>query len=61
MPRHSAKWSDPSWENGNIPGLNLKNPPRKDTVIVPSGGYAVSAKRHYVDFLSSLNCTAERN
>ncbi|XP_066915217.1 uncharacterized protein [Clytia hemisphaerica] len=38
---NSAKWSDPSWENGNIPGLNLKNPPRKDTVIVPTGGYAV--------------------
>ena len=34
-------WSDPSWSNGNLPGLNLINPPRKDTVVIPSGGYAV--------------------
>ncbi|XP_062578809.1 uncharacterized protein LOC134240741 [Saccostrea cucullata] len=34
-------WSDPSWQNGNVPGLNLKNPPTMDTVIIPSGGYVV--------------------
>ncbi|XP_062602417.1 uncharacterized protein LOC134264138 [Saccostrea cucullata] len=34
-------WSDPSWKNGNVPGLNLKNPPIMDTVIIPSGGYVV--------------------
>ncbi|XP_061175858.1 uncharacterized protein LOC133184799 [Saccostrea echinata] len=34
-------WSDSSWHNGNAPGLNLKNPPNKDTVIIPSGGYVV--------------------
>ena len=38
----SAKWKDPTWENGNVPGLNLKDPPRKDTIIIPTGGYAVS-------------------
>jgi len=38
---NSPRWSNPAWENGNIPGLNLKNPPRKDTVIIPTGGYAV--------------------
>ena len=38
----SAQWQDPTWENGNVPGLNLKNPPLKDTVIIPTGGYAVS-------------------
>jgi hypothetical protein len=38
---NNATWSDPSWLNGNIPGLNLVDPPYKDTVIVPSGGYVV--------------------
>ncbi|XP_062597128.1 uncharacterized protein LOC134258593 isoform X2 [Saccostrea cucullata] len=38
---NNATWSDPSWRHGNILGLNLVDPPRKDTVIVPSGGYAV--------------------
>ncbi|XP_048741747.1 uncharacterized protein LOC125655476 isoform X2 [Ostrea edulis] len=38
---NDATWSDPSWKNGNIPGLNLVDPPQKDTIIVPSGGYVV--------------------
>ncbi|KAK3083782.1 hypothetical protein FSP39_003158 [Pinctada imbricata] len=38
---NQPRWSNQSWSNGNVPGLNLKNPPRKDTVIVPSGGYVV--------------------
>lgn len=38
---NDAKWKNSSWENGNVPGLNLKNPPRKDTLIIPTGGYAV--------------------
>ena len=38
---NEGKWSNTSWNNGNIPGLNLKNPPRKDTLIIPTGGYAV--------------------
>ena len=39
---NNAKWSNQSWNNGNIPGLNLLNPIRKDTIIIPTGGYAVS-------------------
>ena len=39
---NSARWKSSHWENGNVPGLNLIDPPRKDTVIIPSGGYAVS-------------------
>jgi hypothetical protein len=35
-----ATWADPSWKYG-VPGLNLKNPPLKDTVSVPVGGYVV--------------------
>ena len=38
---NKPKWSDPSWLNGNITGLNLVDPPRKDTVVVPYGGYVV--------------------
>ena len=34
---NEPKWKNSSWENGNIPGLNLNNPPRKDTLIVPTG------------------------
>ena len=36
-----AKWRDPTWKNGNVPGLNLIDPPLKDTLIIPWGGYAV--------------------
>jgi len=38
---NNARWRDASWKNGNIPGLNLVNPIRKDTIIIPTGGYAV--------------------
>ncbi|KAK3102541.1 hypothetical protein FSP39_012062 [Pinctada imbricata] len=34
-------WANSSWHGDNIPGLELNNPPRKDTIIVPSGGYVV--------------------
>lgn len=34
-------WRNSSWKSGNIPGINLRNPPRKDTLIIPPGGYAV--------------------
>lgn len=36
-----AHWSDQGWHNGNIVGANFNNPPKKDTVFVPVGGYAV--------------------
>ncbi|XP_061185783.1 uncharacterized protein LOC133193882 [Saccostrea echinata] len=35
-----ATWANPSWHYG-VPGLNLKNPPLKDTVNIPWGGYVV--------------------
>ncbi|XP_033745716.1 laccase-3-like [Pecten maximus] len=38
---NDATWSDPSWLADDVPGLELSNPPRKDTLIIPSGGYAV--------------------
>ena len=38
---NAARWMNSTWKPGNVPGLNLKNPPRKDTIIVPTGGYVV--------------------
>ena len=38
---NDATWSNTSWQGGNVPGLELANPPRKDTIIVPTSGYVV--------------------
>lgn len=38
---NAATWKNTSWKGDNIPGLNLNNPPRKNTLIIPTGGYAV--------------------
>ena len=34
-------WKNKDWKNGNIPGLKLKNAPKKDTLMIPTGAYAV--------------------
>ncbi|WAR25894.1 ASO-like protein, partial [Mya arenaria] len=34
------RWTDSSWIGGNIPGLS-NDPPQKDTIVVPTGGYVV--------------------
>lgn len=36
---NSVGWSNKDYYNGNIPNPNLKNPVKKDTVVVPCGGY----------------------
>ncbi|XP_056000865.1 uncharacterized protein LOC130048300 [Ostrea edulis] len=36
-----ATWADPSWNAGYIPGVNLENPPLKDTISVPANGYVI--------------------
>ncbi|XP_074657291.1 uncharacterized protein LOC141910498 [Tubulanus polymorphus] len=36
-----ARWRNSTWGGNNIPGLNLFDPPLKDTVLVPAGGYVV--------------------
>ncbi|KAK6176485.1 hypothetical protein SNE40_014765 [Patella caerulea] len=38
---NEATWANSSWLGGNVPGIELENPPRKDTIIVPTGGYVV--------------------
>ncbi|XP_033746715.1 uncharacterized protein LOC117331871 [Pecten maximus] len=38
---NKATWSDPSWLGGNVPGIELQHAPRKDTLLIPSGSYAV--------------------
>ncbi|XP_061184675.1 uncharacterized protein LOC133192695 [Saccostrea echinata] len=39
---NGAAWSNPDWLNGNDTGLNLVNPPQKDTVTLPYGGYVIA-------------------
>jgi FtsP/CotA-like multicopper oxidase with cupredoxin domain len=34
-------WTNSTWMNGNVPDLELQNPPRKDTISIPNGGYVV--------------------
>ncbi|KAJ8307394.1 hypothetical protein KUTeg_015478 [Tegillarca granosa] len=38
---NNPTWKNSSWIDGEIPGLKLKRPPRKDTIIIPKGGYVV--------------------
>ena len=39
---NSERWNRSSWDNANsIPGVKLKNPPIKDTIVIPSGGYVI--------------------
>ncbi|XP_076442624.1 uncharacterized protein LOC143281319 [Babylonia areolata] len=38
---NKARWTNRSWTPNDVPGLNLLNPIRKDTIIVPTGGYVV--------------------
>jgi hypothetical protein len=36
-----STWRNSSWTLGNLPAANLVDPPLKDTLFVPVGGYAV--------------------
>ena len=36
-----STFSNKSWYGSNIPGLNLENPILKDTIMIPTGSYAV--------------------
>nr|XP_011452039.2 laccase-3 [Crassostrea gigas] len=38
---NGASWRNEDWNFGNVPGLNLENPPQKDTIAVPRNGYVV--------------------
>ncbi|OWF54327.1 Laccase-2 [Mizuhopecten yessoensis] len=42
---NNPHWRNRSWEQGNVPGLNLDNPPMKDTIIIPRKGYVVTRIR----------------
>ncbi|VDI52461.1 Hypothetical predicted protein [Mytilus galloprovincialis] len=39
---NNATWSNPTLVNGNVPGIELLKPVRKDTIIVPSVGYVIT-------------------
>ncbi|XP_048765961.2 uncharacterized protein LOC125673437 isoform X2 [Ostrea edulis] len=39
---NNARWRNPAWNDyTKIPGVNLIDPVRKDTVVVPVGGYTI--------------------
>ncbi|KAK3595588.1 hypothetical protein CHS0354_009545 [Potamilus streckersoni] len=38
---NNATWANATWLGGNVPGLELRKAPRKDTIIVPTGSYVV--------------------
>ena len=38
---NNPAWKNKVWANGNAPGLKLKNAPKKDTLMIPAGAYAV--------------------
>lgn len=38
---NNLKWTDQSWLGGKVKGMNTKNPPSRDTVVIPVGGYII--------------------
>lgn len=56
---NTATWANQTWLNGNVPDLELQNPPRKDTLIIPSGGYAVIRIRADNPGLWIMHCHIE--
>ncbi|XP_046357778.2 laccase-5-like [Haliotis rufescens] len=56
---NAPTFENSSWTGDNIPGLELKNPPRKDTIIVPTGGYAVVRIRADNPGLWFMHCHIE--
>ncbi|OWF35519.1 L-ascorbate oxidase [Mizuhopecten yessoensis] len=56
---NTAQWTNSSWANENIPGLELQRPPVKDTIIVPSGGYVVVRIRADNPGLWIMHCHVE--
>ena len=56
---NDATWTDQSWLNGNVSGLNTERPPRKDTLIIPTGGYAVIRIRADNPGIWNMHCHIE--
>ncbi|KAL3853426.1 hypothetical protein ACJMK2_016981 [Sinanodonta woodiana] len=56
---NNPTWSDRSWIKGNVPGLKFEKAPLKDTLVVPSGGYAVVRFRADNPGLWVMHCHME--
>ena len=56
---NDATWANQTWLNGNVPDVELAKPPRKDTIIVPLGGYVVVRIRANNPGLWSMHCHIE--
>ncbi|KAH3694261.1 hypothetical protein DPMN_081701 [Dreissena polymorpha] len=55
----NATWSNSSWLNGNVPNIELNHPLRKDTIIVPTGGYVVLRIKADNPGLWNMHCHIE--
>ncbi|BFZ08940.1 hypothetical protein BsWGS_11978 [Bradybaena similaris] len=56
---NAAKWANASWGGNQVPGLQLESPPRKDTIMVPTGGYVVIRIRADNPGLWLIHCHLE--
>ncbi|CAG5132851.1 unnamed protein product [Candidula unifasciata] len=56
---NAARWANASWGGNNVPGLHLESPPRKDTIMVPTGGYVVLRIRADNPGLWIIHCHVE--
>ncbi|KAK3576109.1 hypothetical protein CHS0354_028008 [Potamilus streckersoni] len=56
---NNATWANNNWLGGNVPGLELERPPRKDTIIVPTGGYVVIRLKADNPGLWNFHCHVE--
>ena len=56
---NNATWTNQAWLNGNVPDVELSRPPRKDTIIVPSGGYVVIRIKANNPGLWNMHCHIE--
>ena len=56
---NKPKWSNQTWSLGNVPDANFINPPLRDTITIPKGGYAVLRFRSDNPGLWLLHCHIE--
>ncbi|KAL5014169.1 hypothetical protein ScPMuIL_008439 [Solemya velum] len=56
---NNATWSNASWVGGNVPNMTLEGATRKDTIIVPTGGYVVVRIRADNPGLWFMHCHIE--
>ena len=56
---NNATWTNKNWLEGNVPNMEMARPPRKDTIIVPTGGYVVIRLRADNPGIWNMHCHIE--